>query len=60
MDLLAVTDAAQILAPGRLLSVTNKIGPGDVVVMSELAATQAGEVGFSAVGAGAVELDWHL
>jgi hypothetical protein len=55
VDLLAVADAAQVLAPSRLLSVTNKIRPGDVVVMSEFAATQAGEVGFSAVGAGAVD-----
>jgi hypothetical protein len=36
VDLLAVADPAQVLAPGRLLSVADEILPGDVVVMSEL------------------------
>lgn len=62
VDLLAVADAAQVLAPGRLLGIANKIGSGDVVVMSEFAATQTGEVGFRAIGAGAVDAvpSWWL
>jgi hypothetical protein len=55
VDLLAITDAAQVLAPGCLLGVANKIPPGDVMVMPEFAATQPREVGFGAVGAGAVD-----
>src|ERR1700690_95304 len=54
VDLLAVADPPQILAPGCLLGVTDEVRPGDVVVMSEFTAAQAGEVGFGAVGAGAV------
>ncbi len=53
VDLLAVADA-KVFAPSRLLRVTNKRWTGDVAVMAELAATQAGEVGLSTIGAGAV------
>jgi hypothetical protein len=55
VDLLAVADAAQVLAPSGLLSIADKVRPGDVVVMSEFAATQSGEVGFGTIGAGAVD-----
>src|SRR6185369_6152333 len=55
VDLLAVADAAQVLAPGGLLGVAQKIPPGDVVVMTEFAAAQTREVGFRAIGAGAVD-----
>jgi hypothetical protein len=54
IHLLAVTDAAQIFAPCRLLGVTNKIRSGDMMMMPEFAAAQTGEKGFRAVGAGAV------
>src|SRR4051812_6681255 len=55
INLLAVADAAQVLAPGRLLGVANKIGSGDMVVVSEFAAPQTREIGFRAVGAGAID-----
>ena len=55
MHLLAVADAAEILAPGRFLGVAHEIRPGNVVVMAEFAPAQAAEVGFSAVGAGIVD-----
>src|ERR1700709_2297858 len=35
--------------------IADKVRPGDVVVMSEFAATQSGEVGFGTIGAGAVD-----
>ena len=38
VNLLAVADATQVFAPGRLLGVAEKIRPSDVVVMSEFAA----------------------
>ena len=53
--LLAVADAAQVLTPSRLLGITDEIWPGDVVVMPEFTAAQPGEVGFGAIGAGAVD-----
>lgn len=40
VDLLAVADTAQVLPPGGLLSVANKVRLGDVVVMAEFAAMQ--------------------
>ena len=52
--LLAVADAAEVLAPGCLLGIAEEIRPSDMVVMPELAPAQAGEVGFRAIGAGAV------
>ncbi len=61
IDLLAVTDAALVLTPGRLLGVAEEIGPGDVVVMPKFTATQTGrpprtgEVGFRTIRAGAVD-----
>ncbi len=54
MRLLAVADTAQVLPPGRLLRVADEVGASDVVVMPNLAAAQAGEVGLCPVGAGAV------
>jgi hypothetical protein len=57
IHLLAVTDAAEVLAPGRLSGVTDEIGSGDVVVMSEFAAAQAGEIGFRGIGAGTVDAE---
>src|SRR5690349_18285776 len=54
MRLPAVADAAQVLPPSRLLGVADEIRSGDVVVMSEFAAAQAGEIGLRAIGAGAV------
>jgi hypothetical protein len=48
---LAVSDAPEVLAPRGLPGLANKISPGNVVVMSEFAATQAGEIGFDAIGA---------
>ena len=45
----------QILAPSGLLGVADKVRPSNVVVMSEFAATQSGEIGFRAIGAGAVD-----
>ena len=63
VDLLAVADPAQVLAPSGFLCVADKIPPGDVVVTAEFAATQTREVGFGAIGAGAVEtvaLPWWL
>ena len=53
--LLAVADAARIFPPGRFLSVAEEIGPGDVVMVADLAAAQAGEEGLCAVGAGTVQ-----
>ena len=55
MRLLAVADAAQVVPPCRFLRVADQVGTGDVVMMAELAAAQAGEVGLSPVGAGAVD-----
>ena len=52
VDLLAVADAAQVLAPGCLLGITEQVGPGNVMVVAEFGPAQAGEVGFCAVGAG--------
>jgi hypothetical protein len=40
VDLLTVTDHAKILTPGCFLGVASKIRAGDMVVMSELGATQ--------------------
>jgi hypothetical protein len=54
-QLLAIGDAPQILTPGRLLGVAQEKRPGDVLVMSEFATTQPGEIGFGAVGAGTVD-----
>ena len=60
--LLAVADAAEVLAPGCLLGIAEEIRPSDVVVMPEFAAAQTGEVGFCAIDAGAfdahMEADW--
>src|SRR5689334_21210439 len=53
--LLAVADAAEVLAPGCLLGIAEEIRPSDVVVMPEFAAAQTGEVGFYAIGAGAFD-----
>jgi len=55
MRLLAVADPAQVLPPCRFLGVADEIGAGDVVVMAQLAAAQAGEVGLCPVGAGTVD-----
>jgi len=52
VDLLAVADAPQVLTPSRFLSVAGQIRSGNVVVMAEFAATQAGEVGLGTVGSG--------
>ena len=54
--LLAVADAAEVFAPGDFLGVAEEIRPSDMVVMPEFAPAQAGEVGFRAIGAGAVDL----
>ena len=51
--LLAVADAAEVLPPSRLLSVAREIWPGEMMMMSEFAAAQAGEIGLRAIGAGA-------
>jgi len=59
MRLLAVADAAQVLAPGSLERVADKIKAGDVVVVLQLGTTQAGEVGLRPVGAyGIHTFDW--
>ena len=55
IDLVAIADAAQVLAPSRLLGITDEIRPGDMVMMPKFAARQAGEIGFHAIGAGAVD-----
>ena len=57
VDLLTVIDAAEVLAPGCFPGVADEIRPGDVVVMSEFAAAQAGEIGFCAIGAGAPDAE---
>src|SRR3954464_11517396 len=57
VDLVAVTDAAEVLTPGRLAGITDEIRPGDMVVMSEFTAAQTGEIGFRAIGAGAVDAE---
>ena len=51
--LLAVTNPAEVLPPGCLLSVAREIWPGDMMMMAEFAPAQAREVGFGAIGAGA-------
>ena len=51
--LLAVTDPAEVLPPGCLLSVAREIWPGDMMMMAEFAPAQAREIGFGAIGAGA-------
>src|ERR1700739_4926005 len=56
-DLIAVADAAQVLTPGGLLGVANQIRPRNMVMMAELAATQAGKVGFRAIRAGTVDTE---
>src|SRR3954468_12994735 len=55
MHLLAVADAPCVFPPGSLLGIAEQIRPGDVMVVPRLAAAQAGEVGFRAVGAGPVD-----
>jgi hypothetical protein len=55
-DWLAIADPAQILAPSRLLGVTNKVATRNMVVMPKFAAAQAREVGFSAISAGAIDV----
>jgi len=55
MHLLTVADAAGIFSPACFLGVAEEIRPGDVVMMPELAAAQAREVGLRAIGAGAVD-----
>ena len=57
IHLLAVADAAEVLAPGRLAGVTDEIGSGDVVVMSKFAAAQPGEIGFRGIGAGTADAE---
>jgi hypothetical protein len=47
--LLAVGDAAHILAESRLLSVADQVRPADVVVMPNLAAAQPGKVFFGPI-----------
>ena len=39
---LTVADPAQVFPPGRLLGIAEEIRPGDMMVMAELAAAQAG------------------
>ena len=51
--LLAVADTAEVLPPSRLLSVAREIWPGEMMMMSEFAAAQAGEIELRAIGAGA-------
>jgi hypothetical protein len=41
--LIAVADATQVFAPGGFLCLANQIRSRNVVVMAELAATQAGK-----------------
>jgi hypothetical protein len=55
IDLFAIADPAQILAPSRLLGVTNKVATRNVVMMPKFAAAQARDVGFSAISAGAID-----
>ena len=55
MRLLAIADTPQVLPPGGLLGVADQVGPGDVMMVPQLATAQAGEVGFRPVGAGAVD-----
>jgi Zn-dependent peptidase ImmA (M78 family) len=43
IDLVAIADAAQVLAPSRLLGITDEIRPGDMVMMPKFAAPQAGD-----------------
>lgn len=50
--LLAVADAAVILAPRHFSGVCGEVGATDVVVNADLSATDAGEEAFRAVGAG--------
>jgi len=55
VDLLAVADAAVVLTPRHFLDVTEKIPPGDVMMMPEFAAPQTREIGLGAIGVGAVK-----
>ena len=54
-DLIAVRNAAVILAPRTFLRVTEQIGAGDVMEMTDLGAAQAAEIFLGPIGAGAVE-----
>lgn len=51
MHLVAIAGAAQVFAPGCFLRVTNEIRSGNMVMVPKFAATQAGEIGFRAIGA---------
>src|SRR5215213_20268 len=55
MHLLAVAEAPGVFPPGSLLGIAEQIPPGDGMVVPQLAAAQAGEVGFRVVGAGPVD-----
>jgi hypothetical protein len=55
IDLLAVADATEVVAPDGLLGVAKQIGACDVMVMTGFATAQAGEIGFCPVGAGTVD-----
>lgn len=54
LNMLAVGHAAVILAPRGFLRVAEKILAGDAVMMADLSATQAREIGLGVVRAGAV------
>ncbi len=55
MRLLAVADPAQVFPPCCFLRVAEEIGAGNVMMVPQLAAAQAGEVRLCPVGAGAVD-----
>ncbi len=59
MVLHPVRHPAAILAPRHLDGVGRQILAADVVVLTQLSATQAGEVAFGSVGAGAVPGERH-
>lgn len=54
MDLFAIAGTAKVLPPGGFLCVADEVRSGDMVMMPELATTQAGEERFRGIGTGTV------
>lgn len=52
--LLAIADAAVVLAPSHLTSIGVEVRAAQVMVMTHLGATDAGEEAFRLIGAGAL------
>src|SRR3954454_14436564 len=53
-ELRSVRIAARILTPGHFVGILVQVGAGDMMMLAELGASQAGIVAFRLIGAGAI------